>query len=191
MRLIKCKKCGEIVEASGEQAYCAVCRSQILSASAIRQRICRDCGAAFDGYPRSFYCPDCRANRRRASSRACKAAKRAGATRKLGSIDLCLSCGAEYTVNSPRQRYCPDCARTVVPTTVNSQKREYASAHRDDYQNAKAALRQDRKVCVVCGKTFDGRPVTVTCSDECRRIRRRELQKAADQKRKTKKETTP
>ena len=191
MRLIKCKRCSETVEASGTQAYCDTCRKLILQASTVRPRLCRDCGKAFDGYPRSYYCPDCQAERKRASTRASKAATRAGTTRKLGSTDLCVSCGAEYTVNSARQRYCPDCAKSIVPATVNRQKRAYSAAHRDDYQSNKSALRQGRKVCVVCGKTFDGRPVTVTCSDECRKIRRRELQRAADQIRKTKKETTP
>lgn len=186
MRLIKCKRCGETVEATGEQAYCPACRKAILRDSAVRDRICRDCGVTFKGYPRSYYCPDCRVERQRAADQKGKASKRAGTTRKLGSVDLCVSCGAEYTVNSARQRYCPTCAQSVVPATVNDQKRAYAAAHRDDYQAAKSALRQDRKVCVVCGKPFDGRPIAVTCSDEGRKLRRKQIQHAADQKRKPK-----
>ncbi|MGM9647127.1 MAG: hypothetical protein ACI3YH_03225 [Eubacteriales bacterium] len=186
MRLIKCKKCGEIVEASGAQAYCSSCRKQILQASVIRQVVCRGCGVTFPGYPRSNYCPVCRAKRDLDAQRRFLEAKRAGTTRKIGSVDLCVSCGAEYTVNSSRQRYCPECAQSVVRETVNRQKRDYANARRDDYQTKKLSLRQGRKVCAICGKQFDGRPLSVTCSDDCYKLRRKQLQAISDRKRKNK-----
>ena len=54
------------------------------------------------GGPRAFYCPNCRRIRQREANE--RARKRGGATRPIGSIDKCKLCGAEYVVNSGRQK---------------------------------------------------------------------------------------
>lgn len=73
---------------------------------AIYDRICRTCGKSFKGGPRAWYCPDCREERQK--EREAKY-RRGEPKRHLGSIDKCLICGKEYTVESGLQKYCPDC----------------------------------------------------------------------------------
>lgn len=177
MRLIKCKRCGAEVMTDGkEQCYCAVCRTAIKAASTVRDRICIDCGRTFPGGPRAKRCPECRAVRSRIMDAA---HKRIGAARKLGSIDRCERCGAEYTVKSGRQKYCPDCAGEAVRQTVADHKREFYRDRADEYADRKRALKKDRKVCVVCGKLFNA-PVSVTCSEECAKIHKSNQQKKFD-----------
>lgn len=194
MRLIKCKGCGQIISASGEQAYCDACRRKAKQATVIRERICRACGVHFDGAPRAWYCPECRKERRRAADRLSKRRQAAGTTRKLGSTDLCVRCGAEYTVEGGKQRYCPSCAKDAIAEAIRPAKRIYMAGRKVDAAASKDARRTNRRVCVVCGSTFTRDQPTSVCSPECAAIRKREWQRRADEKRqprKRKKEETP
>lgn len=77
--------------------------------SVLTSKVCRTCGTVFTGGPRAWYCPECRNVRRKIKLIGYNAAIAAGTTRKLGSTDLCENCGKPYTVNSGRQKWCPDC----------------------------------------------------------------------------------
>lgn len=177
MRLIKCKRCGAEVMATGkEQCYCDACRTAIKAESTVRERICIECGKAFTGGPRAKRCPDCRIVRSRETDAAYH---RKGASRKLGSIDVCARCGREYTVNSSRQRYCSECAGIAVREVTAVHKRNHYREHAEEYAARKRSLKRERKVCVVCGKLFDA-PVRVTCSDECAKIHKSNQQKKYD-----------
>lgn len=58
MRLIKCKGCGQIISASGEQAYCDARRTN--------RRVCVVCGSTFTSdQPTSVCSPECAAIRKR------------------------------------------------------------------------------------------------------------------------------
>ncbi len=183
MRLIKCKRCGRIIETDKQKSYCDDCRTAIKRESVLRDRICDSCGVAFVGYPRSKYCPSCRYERKKADSRAHKQRERRGQTRKIGSESICEICGKPYTVESGRQRYCPDCAPAAISENVRAQKRAYMADHIVQNQESKARLKTDRKVCVVCGRTFTSDRVETVCSDECAEKRKKKWQKRGDTKR--------
>lgn len=180
MRQAKCKRCGIVFAAVGEQTYCDTCRAQVKRDTVIRQRTCRQCGAAFDGGPRASYCPDCRIERRRQRD---VHQKQNGPSRKIGSTDICVVCGKEYTVTSGRQKYCPECKDNAVRIIVNDHKREYMSAHSDVNVTQKKARKTDRRVCPICGNTFTADTATTTCSDVCADALKKQWQKNADTKR--------
>lgn len=180
MRQHICKQCGKIYLTDKQDSwYCPDCAAAS-KRSVLRQKVCATCGVEFVGYPRSKYCPQCQAEAKREASRR---HKRNGTSRPLGSIDLCECCGKEYTVNSARQRYCPECAKIVVRETVNAAKREYAQEHREEINARKKELRQDRRVCAVCGKPFASNVPAVTCSPECAKEYRRRKNAISDVKR--------
>ena len=104
----------------------------------VKDRVCRQCGAIFQGGPRAWYCPDCRSGRQREQGRRYKAK---GPDRPLGSTDTCMVCGKTYTVNSARQKYCPDCAYEAVRAADRPASRAWNQAHKDTYYPAKNAKR--------------------------------------------------
>lgn len=180
MRQHICKKCGKIYLTDHPDSwYCPECADSSRR-SVYRTKTCATCGVEFVGYPRSKYCPACQAESRRAASRN---HKRSGPARPIGSTDLCQACGKPYTVNSGRQRYCPECARSVVREHVLAAKREYAAAHRDEDNARKQEMRKDRRVCAVCGNPFSAPTSTVTCSPECAAEYKRQRQAQTDVKR--------
>lgn len=172
----RCLQCGQEYEGRPESTLCPACAAKS-KASVIRDRICRECGRVFPGGPRAWYCPECRIERKRAADRK---AKRNGASRKIGSIDLCEICGKEYTVNSGGQRYCPDCAPVHLKEIDRAQSRAWNHAHIDiDLRRENREQATAERLCAVCGKPF--RPSAgdpVTCSPACREIYHR--QHAAD-----------
>lgn len=85
-------------------------------------RVCKSCSITFSGGPRSWYCPACRTERRRARDRIYQKRK---SKRKIGSIDYCENCGAEYTVNGGLQKYCNDCKDIMHKKTDNEQSTKY------------------------------------------------------------------
>lgn len=164
MRLKKCKKCGNIFEASSPGIYmCHSCSIEIKRDSVLRERTCKSCGNSFVGGPRAWYCPTCRKERQNDLKR-----KRGGKTaRPLGSIDICQICGNEYIVNSARQKYCPICADEAMKETVRIHKRQYMAENKEKMDPHKKEMRQNNWVCVICGNVFDKDNPTVTCSPEC------------------------
>ena len=182
MRLKRCKRCGRDFWAPKTWNYlCPECGSAAKQETVMRPRTCRQCGAVFQGGPRAWYCPECRTERKRAQDRE---NKRTGKpARPIGSMDLCVRCGKEYTVNSGRQMYCPDCAKIVVREKERTRKKEYWAERKEQYADYKRAAADDSKVCVVCGKTFSARGPSVTCSEECARAHKSAQQLAADIKR--------
>lgn len=165
-----CVKCGSPFDGEKEQRLCPECRSASRSATVKRERTCQMCGALFLGGPRARYCPPCRAERERAHTREYQARKRAGKTRKLGSVDYCVECGKPYTVSGGLQRYCPDCAPVAVQETVNAHKREYAKGRLDISKARKAELSEAQmSICAYCGKPYKQQRQETYCSPECKR----------------------
>lgn len=140
---------------------------------AIYDRICRECGGSFRGGPRAWYCPDCRKQREKERAKKYRAN---GFERKIGSTDYCRHCGKPYTVNSGLQRYCPECGKINAKMVDRRQSLSY-------YRQNKAAINPARnkrrripeRKCVVCGALFRPRSQQIVCSEECRKIRRRDL----------------
>lgn len=173
----KCKRCGNFFLApTPDTVVCPACRAIIRAEVAYRPRICTRCGAEYMGYPHSKYCPECQLQVRRERDRT---RRKEGKGRPLGSTDLCAACGKPYVVKSGTQRYCPDCAKTVVPETIRAHKREWMREHPEQAEH-KAESRRDRRVCAVCGKTFNSPLPTVTCSPECAEIYRKSNQAHRD-----------
>lgn len=183
MRTIQCWHCGAIVQATGEIGLCPQCHVELKSKSPLAPRICRICGATFQGGPRAWYCPSCREEQKKKTDRDAKARAKAGKTRKIGSTDVCVICGAEYVVNSGRQRYCPKCAPEAIREEARKESRAWIAEHREAHYQRKAERAQNRRVCKVCGKPYYSATPTVTCSPRCGRILRSYNQAMADHRR--------
>lgn len=162
-----CKYCGNTYDGDPGSSACPDCVAA-QKKTTIRPRACRQCGKTFPGGPRAWYCPDCRAERRKdAAARY----RRGGASRPIGSTDVCEVCGAEYIVNAARQRYCPKCA----PARYREIDRQHSKRW-----NAENTTPEERKAvrtaanaeipCVVCGKLFVPTDASITCGPECSRI---------------------
>ncbi|MCI9626536.1 MAG: DUF2116 family Zn-ribbon domain-containing protein [Clostridia bacterium] len=126
------------------------------------------CGVSFLGGPRAKWCSNCRKEIAKERSRL---NKRNGAARPIGSKDKCLICGNVYTVKSGLQKYCEKCAPSAILANDRKQGKEYYHKNRDNINRKKSIKRREkRKICIVCGKSFDpdGKP-RKTCSEQCRR----------------------
>lgn len=164
----KCKKCGLVYWTKpGDSYLCPKCAEESRKSGVLDNRTCETCGATFLGYPRSKYCPACRKAAQREANRRCKERKKAGTSRPLGSTDMCQHCGKPYIVTSGLQRYCPDCAKEIVPENIRQHKRDYMAENRERFNAHHQAMRSQRRVCVICGKTFDSPTNTTVCSADC------------------------
>lgn len=132
----------------------------------IKDRVCRQCGAVFPGGPRAWYCPICRAERAKEANRRYKSS---GAARPLGSTDICTVCGKPYTVNSARQKYCPECAYEAVRAADRPASRAWNQAHKETYYPAKNAKRNAERV---------ENPEAVRAKEKAYRQKRRESKKS-------------
>lgn len=133
---------------------------------AIYDRVCIRCGVTFKGGPRAWYCPTCRKDRER--ERRAKQ-YRNPPRRKIGSKDLCENCGAEYTVASGLQKYCPDCAPIMAKLKDTELSLAYYYRHKHIINPKRnLARRSIGKRCPVCGKDFYSPTVALYCSAECR-----------------------
>lgn len=177
----KCSQCGKLYWTKSKDSYmCEDCAKAVKSSSVLRTRVCARCGAEFEGYPRSKYCPQCKPEVEREQA----AERRKHKPRKIGSEDICEACGKPYIVKSGLQKYCPDCAKTVVPETIREHKREYMAEHSEAFNAAREEKRNGRLICKVCGKPFESlAPGAQTCSPECAEILKKQAQKRADKKR--------
>ena len=185
MRMIKCRKCGKIVEATRYKVLCDNCHNVVKRNGVIAQRVCRSCGVTFDGGPRAWYCPDCREVRKKNQAKEAKERAKIGKTRKINSIDICKRCGCEYYVKSGMQIYCESCGELVVREKDAAAAKKHWKNHRNEMEALKKDYADNRKVCVVCGNPLIAvRSNTVTCSPECAEIRLRELRRRAEERRK-------
>lgn len=166
-----CRYCGE--RYAGEPGTVCCPRCAAITPSTIRKRICRECGKEFAGGPNARYCPECRAQRQKEQSRNHKERKRNGQTRPIGSVDFCIVCGKEYTVESGNQRYCPECAVDAVRALDNAKGRIYGKTHNAERQERRKAAKADI-ICAVCGKAFVPKGKEYTCGAECAKALDRE-----------------
>lgn len=164
----KCKKCGEVYWTRSNDSYlCPKCAEESRKTGVYQNRICATCGITFLGYPRSKYCPECQKTAKVEAAKRCKERKKAGKVREIGSTDICQHCGKPYIVTSGLQRYCPDCSKYVVADNIREHKREYMDQNRERFNEHHREMRKERRVCVICGKTFDSPTCTSVCSADC------------------------
>lgn len=148
----------------------------------VKDRTCRQCGALFQGGPRAWYCPSCRAERKKEATRRYK--KKEHPDRPIGSVDKCVICGKEYTVNSARQKYCPDCAHEAVRVIDRQQSIRWNQENRDTYYAGRNEKRRAKRFCVICGAPITAKTVTITCENPaCKLERKRQRQAASDARR--------
>lgn len=172
--------CGKSFSGSTDCHYCPECAKQKKLDTVVKIRICQECGAEFYGGPRARRCPDCAYKERRKTSRQ---QKKTGGKRRIGSIDVCEVCGAEYIVNSGRQKYCSDdCQRKAVLEWQREHKKGYSKQSGQDVkkQERRGAA---KKICVYCLRTFASDKPTNLCSDYCRSEQKKLNQCIADIKR--------
>lgn len=168
-----CRMCGKPFAAEKTEAvYCPACAPKARAATVIRERTCMDCGAVFLGGPRARRCPDCRKTASREATRKYRAS--GGASRPLGSVDLCERCGAPYVVNSSRQRYCKACAAPALAENIAPSKRAYNRQNAEHLGEIARERKTGIRLCAVCGAPIMGSTPSNTCSDACRAIRKRE-----------------
>lgn len=180
MRQCICKNCGKIYLTNKRESwYCPQCAKELKSYVG-RKKVCARCGVEFIGYPRSKYCVACAPI---VDAEHQRNFRRNGPARPIGSIDICENCGKEYVVNSGRQKYCPECAKVVVKENIKAQKREWNRQHQEEIKKKRAEMKKDRRVCIICGKTFSSPTPTVTCSPECAAENEHRRQARADYKR--------
>lgn len=164
----KCKKCGEVYWTKSNDSYlCPKCAEENRKNGVYQNRICATCGVTFLGYPRSKYCPECAKAAKSEASRRCKERKKAGKVRAIGSTDICKNCGKPYIVTAGLQCYCPDCSEYAVAENIRKHKREYMEQNRERFNEHHREMRKGRRVCVICGKTFDSPTGTSVCSADC------------------------
>lgn len=160
-----CLDCGRTFLGSEDKLYCDECAKKRRS-NVIRIRICKQCGKEFEGGPRAFYCPDCRIIRKREAE---KRHRKNGTARPIGSIAKCEWCGAEYTVNSGKQKYCSEeCQRKAVLEWQRIHKKGY-NIESGQYDKKAEKRKNKIKVCVYCGRKFQSNKSTNLCSDYCKK----------------------
>ena len=155
----------------------------------ITEHTCIDCGNVFVGSIKSKRCPSCQADRDRENNRAHKQRARAGMTRKIGSTDICETCGAEYIVNSGLQRYCPSCAESSTRKNISAHKKVWnyerylSTPEKREIHNAqKRRTEPVTHICPICGKEFVvSKTARKYCTPECREHALKEYQSAYDQ----------
>lgn len=166
-----CKRCGNQFDpASSDTYYCDECRLDIKRESILKIAKCSECGIEFVGGIASKYCPDCRLIKANEASAKSKKNKN---RRKIGSLDRCKRCGAEYTVKSGKQKYCSECAEIALAEHNREvSKRKYHENNLYEKQaEQKKALKQDSTICPACGKQFTPNRINqIYCSSECRKI---------------------
>lgn len=151
--------------------------------STLAERTCRECGEAFRGGPRAWYCPECRTERKRRHGREAAARKRAGKVRPIGSTDTCAVCGEPYVVEGGLQKYCKQCAPEAVKLIDNAQSRDWNANNRERI-NELRRIGKYTLTCKICGSSFHGTSERcVYCSDDCRKIGRREISRVTEAKR--------
>lgn len=154
-----------------------------------RWSVCSDCGREFYGHIKSKRCPECQEAQNRRNHAAYKARKRAGHVRTLGSTDYCVVCGKPYTVESGKQKYCPDCKEQATHDAIRQDRREYMADKRQDAEeNEKLKARKRvvpvQRACRQCGKTFSVVGSAQFCSEVCRERHIKEYRQAYDAARK-------
>ena len=78
----------------------------------------------------------------------------------------------EYIVKSGRQRYCPDCAAEAVREVDREASKQW-NKENGFYEKRRLSPRNGVKICVICGKPVPAGTPSITCSEECDRLRLR------------------
>lgn len=176
-------RCGKDFDGVKAQRLCPDCRAAAQNAARMIKHTCKTCGTEFVGAPRASYCPDCRRERQRVAEAKCRAAKRAGTVRAIGSTDICKRCGQPYTVSGGLQQYCPVCGLLVLAEKSAPVKRLWAARHRTENSTYKKDLATNGTICVICGKPFTTTSSVNTCSPSCTKEQKRLRQLKNDIKR--------
>lgn len=177
-----CLRCGRVFEGHQQNTYCPEC-FEIQRRIVTGAKVCKICGKEFEGGPTAMYCPECRPGIIRERSRRYYAN---GSRRPIGSAAVCERCGREYPISAPMQKYCKNCIPIVNKEKARKYQYEYYQKNRDRIQGRKMQSTAPR-TCVVCGRPFKPKANTLTCSPECRKIRKD--QKLEERKAKARKGT--
>lgn len=115
-----------VPKTKGVKRKCAVCNGSFINTAKVKQKYCSA----------KCYKESCR---RRARERVRRLCRERGA-RKIGSVDNCNYCGAEYKIINGQSQYCASCKK--IPWQIRAGKedeqRKYAAAYRR--KNAKKIL---------------------------------------------------
>ena len=157
-----CQECGKTFVGTRYSHFCEICMRKRKQSSTIRMRVCQDCGIKFMGGPRAKRCPNCREIAYKEHNKKSSVAKR-----KLGSIDVCKMCGKEYVVNSGRQKYCKECARTAILEWQKEHKKDYEKNNPEQRNQKYRKRAQQKKLCKYCLREIHSR--SDYCSEYCKK----------------------
>jgi len=136
----------------------------------LQNRICKVCDIEFIGGPRAYYCESCREVRRKSSAKEYKTRKKIGMVRQIGSIDICIRCGKEYSVASGQQIFCPHCQKEHNLEHDRITGLKYYHSNKENINPIRNIRRQNGSIkCDWCGKEFISHTKSKTCSKECQR----------------------
>lgn len=107
-----------------------------------RDLVCPVCGKTERRSIKSKLCSDCQAELDERHNLEYRQRRTRGLSRKIGLRYPCDNCGALYVLTSGRQRYCPECAKTVVAEHVRAAAREryrknYGTPEGREYLNSR------------------------------------------------------
>lgn len=162
-----CKQCGAPLPGKGK-IYCQNCLILRKHRSTKTRKTCIVCGCEFLGGPSAKRCPECQASENKRWYAEYQRAKRMGLTRKLGNTYNCARCGKEYTLEAPKQKYCPDCKEAAYREMYIKKGDRWRKSNPEKYKKS----RTPKRICVICGKQIDSSHSDVTCgSPECKAAR--------------------
>lgn len=183
-----CTQCGKKFEAVKQQRQCPECReANRRKASGLHPRVCVVCGVTFDGGPRASYCPECRSERKKQTKASYQARKAMGNVRAIGSTDVCVKCGNQYSVESGLQKYCKACAPDAIATKRRELGRKWSAKFRAENPDYKKDLIKNSSVCPICGKVYTRTTYQWYCSPECAETAKRRSQQKSEENRKRQK----
>lgn len=162
-----CKYCGQEYRGDPGSSACPDCVAA-RKKTTVADHICRTCGITFKGGPASLYCSSCAAERRKKQASEYRARKRAGNVREIGSTDICVICGREYTVDGGKQRYCKDCAAEAIRLKDIEASKKWNALHTTPEERKKVRKAAVLPIqCVICGQSFIPSDSSITCTPEC------------------------
>lgn len=117
----ECPECGKEYIGTRRRKYCPDCTLRLTTCDTFRPKPCIKCGAEFPGAPAEKYCQKCLAEY--VDTPAANALREK--YREMGSVAKCDRCGRDYFVESPSQRYCPECMDDAARERAQQNAREH------------------------------------------------------------------
>lgn len=167
-------------------------RKYVSGVPVLHTAVCADCGKICERPIRAKYCEACQQKRKIERNRENCRRWYSGQTRHIGQMYPCAQCGEPFVLQSTAQKYCSTaCADAAKSAKGNPAAREWNRRRQiddPDYQKRIYKTRPrdpETRNCIVCGKPFElSLHFRLFCSEECRKKKIAENQKAYHERKK-------